>query len=238
MLGLNRDTVSVTVAPDQWIPTDGVYVIEEIDLFQTRVVNGVPAIVVDGSGNPVSETRREVVFSPIDLRCGTANPSCNPVTGQGSGGWIGVRPDDQLHLQFASPFTTRSSFVFVPRRAVGPDDVLSQERSIREQMEFIRVVPNPYLFFSQYEANPADRRLMFTNLPPTGQIRIYTVAGNFVQEIDWGPGDLVGNGDLFWNMQTREGNEVGAGLYLFVVTAQDPATGGEVKEMGKFVVIR
>ena len=39
-------------------------------------------------------------------------------------------------------------------------------------------------------------------------------------------------------MQTREGNEIGAGLYIFVITAEDPATNRELKKMGKFVVIR
>jgi hypothetical protein len=102
-------------------------------------------------------------------------------------------------------------------------------------------VPNPYVMFSRYENDTAsedDARIMFTHLPPEGLLRIFTVAGQFVQEIQWTPDDLAGNGDLFWNVRTREGNEVGSGLYIFVVEAVNPETGGTLKKVGKFVVIR
>ncbi len=80
--------------------------------------------------------------------------------------------------------------------------------------------------------------MMFTHLPPDGELRIYTLSGQFVQEVDWDPDELTGNGDLFWDMQTREGNEIGPGLYIFVARATDPATGREITKRGKFVIIR
>jgi hypothetical protein len=239
-LGIFRDTISVTVDADQWIPEDEIYVIEDIGLFRTRVVDDVEAIVVDAAGTPETETRMAVSFSPLILTCGGANTSCNPVspTGSGFGQWIGVNPDDELNILYYSPFENASRFSFSPTRPISGEAILAGGRSIEEAMELIRVVPNPYVFFSQYEGASQDRRIMFTNLPPDGQIRIYTVAGNFVQEIDWAPEDLSGNGDLYWNMQTREGNEVSAGLFIYVVTATDPATNRDLKRMGKFVVIR
>jgi hypothetical protein len=39
-------------------------------------------------------------------------------------------------------------------------------------------------------------------------------------------------------MRTREGQDLGSGLYVFVVEAVNPATLGTVKKIGKFVVIR
>lgn len=238
ILGLPPDTISVTVDPDIWMPFDPLVVIETVDLYQTRVVSGVQAIVVDTLGNPIRAPRRVVTFSALRLTCGGANPSCNPVRGTGFGQWIGVRPDDNLHFKYFSPFTSESKFAFTPRRSVQGMDIITQGRSIREQMDQIRVVPNPYIFFSSYEAASDQRRLLFTNLPPDGVLRIYTVSGQFVQELDWQPSDLTGNGDLFWNLRTREGNDLGAGLYVFVIRARDPATGQDVKKMGKFVVIR
>jgi hypothetical protein len=238
VLGLGRDTLSVTVDSLHWIPGDLVYVIEELDVFRTRDVDGDEAIVVNESGTPIRETASKVTFAPLSLVCGGANRTCNPVRGSGFGGWVGTSPNDDLRLEYYAPFTTQSEFIFVPSRSIQGREILAAGLSIEEMMDSIQVVPNPYLFFSDYEASNADRRLMFTNLPPDGEIRIYTVAGNFVQEVDWGPDDLAGNGDLFWDMQTREGNELGPGLYIFVVKATDPATGRELKKMGKFVVIR
>ena len=238
-LGLFSDTVSVTVAADKWIPGDALYVIERIDVLQTDTL-GLGAIVVDGSGNPQSATVTALSFNPLRLTCGGANPSCNPASpnGAGFGQYTAVAPGDELHVLYFSPFENQSRFQFSPTQAIEGGDIIADDRSIAAQMDSIRVVPNPYLFFSSYEASGAERRLMFTHLPPDGSIRIYSIAGNFVQEIDWGPGDLTGNGDLFYDMMTREGNELGAGLFLFVVTAQDPATGRELKKTGKFVVIR
>ena len=244
ILGRTRDTLSVTVAADQWIPTDPLFVIEQLEVSRTRDVSGEQAIVVtdDGTpdgGAPVTETRRLVTFQ-LDLTCGSANATCNVVSaiGAGSGRYVGVRPGDNLHLAFFAPFTNQSEFTFVPRGAVSPEDVLAEGLSIKEQMELIQAVPNPYLFFSEYETTSAARRIMFTHLPPDGELRIYTIAGQFLQEIDWQPSDLVGNGDLFWDLQTREGNDISGGLFIFVVTARDPATGESVKKLGKFVVIR
>ncbi len=79
---------------------------------------------------------------------------------------------------------------------------------------------------------------MFTHLPPTGSIRIFTVSGQFVQELTWGPEDLARNGDLFWDMKTRENRDLAAGLYIYVVEATNPADGGRLTKTNKFVVIR
>jgi len=112
---------------------------------------------------------------------------------------------------------------------------------IRAQLDSVKAVPNPYIMFSQFQiatTQQDDARLMFTHLPPEGELRIFTVSGQFVQELRWGPDDLSGNGDLYWNVRTREGTDVAGGLYLFVVTANDPATRASVKKIGKLVVIR
>jgi hypothetical protein len=82
------------------------------------------------------------------------------------------------------------------------------------------------------------RRLMFVGLPPRGMIQIFTASGQFVQQLLWEPHDLRGHGDLFWDMQTREGTEIAAGLYVFAVQARDPESGRELKKIGKFIVIR
>lgn len=238
LLGLAPDTLSVTVDPDLWIPLDPVFVIETVDLLATRTVGGQKAIVVNPDGTPVRAPTRTVTFGPMVFTCGGANPSCNAVRGGGFGQWIGENPGDAFHVKFFSPFVNTSRFEFRPQRSIQGREILTAGGSIREQMEDIRVVPNPYIFFSTYEVAGEQRRIMFTNLPPDGEIRIYTVSGQFVQEIDYGPDDLAGNGDLFWDLSSREGNDVLSGLYIFIVKATDSETGEEVKKMGKFVIIR
>jgi len=85
----------------------------------------------------------------------------------------------------------------------------------------------------------ASRPLIFQGVPPQGVIRIYTVSGQLVQQLSWTPADLGGdNGDLQYNLRTREGLELAGGLYLFMVTGKD-VNGKELgQHMGKFVVIR
>ncbi len=92
--------------------------------------------------------------------------------------------------------------------------------------------------FSQLVTQGGQDRVAFTHVPPNGVIRIYTVSGQFVQQLNWKPDDLNGRGDLFFNLRTREGNEMSAGLYLYVLTAKD-LDGNDIGEArGKFVVIK
>ncbi len=39
-------------------------------------------------------------------------------------------------------------------------------------------------------------------------------------------------------METREGNLIASGLYVYVVQASNPETGEYLKKFGKFIVIR
>ena len=80
-------------------------------------------------------------------------------------------------------------------------------------------------------------------MPAEGTLRIFSVSGQFLQELKWGPKDLqlAGNdapyGDLQYNLRTREGLELGSGLYLYVLTATGN-NGGNQTQSGKFVIIR
>ncbi len=238
-----RDTLSVTVAEDAWIPGDRLYFIETVELDSIAVVGETPAVVLDGNGEPIKVQRTVVTFAPAVLNCGNnPRPSCNPVIGRGtSQDWVTNVAGQTLNVDYLAPFQLNSEFVFDLQAAVTGEDVLAAERDIRAQMDSIKVVPNPYIMFSEYQvASPSlnDARLMFTHLPPEGTMRIFTVSGRFVQQLTWTSADLAGNGDLFWDLRTREGNNLAAGLYVFVVQARNPATGAEVKHVGKFVVIR
>jgi hypothetical protein len=236
-----QDTLTVEIDPTTWVPGDELYFLETVELDSIGASGGV---MLDGQGQPIQVQRLAATFAPAVLSCTNfPRESCNPVRGAGTTlDWVTNIEGQNLAVFYIAPYQLESELSFTTQAAIVGDDVLDNpEADITSKMDSIHTVPNPYIIFSRYEVDtPADddARIMFTHLPPEGTLRIFTVAGQFVQEIQWTPDDLAGNGDLFWNVRTREGNEAGSGLYIFVVEAVNPATGGTVKKVGKFVVIR
>lgn len=226
-LGSGPDTLTVAVPSDIWLPGDDLILVENT-----------------GAGNAVTWATAALgcdpgsVFRPL---------TCNPVSGRGSTFYVATNADHRLHVQYYVGFSTRSQFTFDVRAAKVAAELTAEE--IRTGLEDVKAVPNPFMSFSQlvYPGTERDEAIVFTHLPPRGRLRIYTVAGHFVQELTWEAGDLAqtqfgattsGQGDLFFNLRTREGNRMASGLYLFVVTALG-ADGSEIgSKIGKFVIIR
>jgi hypothetical protein len=239
------DTISVAVPDDTWVPGDRLFFIETVSLDSVADVGGSEAVVLDGSGQPIRVQRTVATFAPAVLSCRSApRESCNPVVGlgvTGGGDWISNFEGQNLAVQYIAPVGLADQVAFDVEAAISGSDVIDAGGDISAQMDSIKVVPNPYVMYSRYQiatATQDDARLMFTHLPPEGTLRIFTVTGQFVQQITWGPEDLAGNGDLFWNMRTREGTDAASGLYLFVVEARNPATNQMLKKISKFVIIR
>jgi hypothetical protein len=121
-----------------------------------------------------------------------------------------------------------------------PDAQTPQSR--REEGNNIYVFPNPATrealaeFHGQYPSldDPTGVRICFTNLPEAhNTIRIFTVAGDLIDTIEH-DGYHEG-GQAFWNLVTRNGQEVVSGIYLFSVHS-DQSVFDEYR--GKFVIIR
>lgn len=230
LLGDAGDTVRVTIPRTEWVPGDQLFFIESVTTDSTAEGR----IVVDAGGQPIQVTRRMVTLADVAIGCGQG--TCNPVIGPGSTQFLDVDPDMRLHLVFNNPVDLRSEFTITAQGQLAGRDIL--ERGEIRSLSDVLVVPNPYLVFSHMEVSAQERRIMFTNLPPRGVIRIYTATGGFLQELTWTEDQLAGNGDLFYNLRTQEGNELAAGLYVFVVKATDPASGAARSHTGKFVIIR
>ncbi|HMB71309.1 MAG TPA: hypothetical protein VKU85_18510, partial [bacterium] len=83
---------------------------------------------------------------------------------------------------------------------------------------------------------PTGRRLKFFNLPERATIRIFSLAGDLVAELEHddalvGPGN---RGQTSWNLISRNNQDTVSGVYLYHVESQmDGST-----KIGKFVVIR
>jgi len=243
LLGNPADTVTAPVPPVAWVPGERLIFLEEVELAQT---NPDETLQLDGSGQPVMASELAVTWSTAMLGCDDPRPTCNPVSGPRLAavpGYVEARPNGNrewpngwdLNAVYKNPFTSQTRFLF----EVSPARSGYEVRSVtKELLDSVLVVPNPYIGRSAYEVEGNVRRLMFTHLPPDGTIQIFTATGQFLQRIKWTPDELSGNGDLFWNMQTREGNLIASGLYIFIVEANDPETGRYLKKLGKFIVIR
>jgi hypothetical protein len=112
--------------------------------------------------------------------------------------------------------------------------------------EAVYVVPNPYRSSAEWDlipnsSDPTGTHIDFFNLPGSWtSLRIYTVSGDFVQEIR--PGDIQPNGkrqketpqdgQASWNLVSRNGQEVVSGIYMFTVQSD------QGNQRGKFVIIQ
>ena len=82
-----------------------------------------------------------------------------------------------------------------------------------DKLDLIRIVPNPYYGFSEYETGQLDNRVRITNLPERCTITIWNIAGNLVKTIE------KDNPLTFtdWNLKNHQGIPIAGGLYIFHV---------------------
>jgi hypothetical protein len=213
LIGVGGDTLRLSVPADAWVPGDTLYFIEAVG------ATGTPA----------------VTFQRAVIAC-AGGSSCNPIYPgtRGASVYLSPAPGQQNTLSYHTPVTSASAFTITATAPARGAALTSQSAAIRAGLANVRVVPNPYVMISQYAGN----NLLFTHMPPRGILRIYTVAGQFVQQITWTEANLRGDGDLAWNLRTREGNLMGAGLYIYVLTATDASGATIGTRTDKFVVIR
>ena len=143
------------------------------------------------------------------------------------------KPDDVFRVKFSRPFWNSDYLTFTVNSYEGIN-----ADSLVNTMNNIKVVPNPYVATNLMEPSVSNqflnqrRRLMFTNIPAQSTIKIFTISGILVDEI------IVNNssekGSVHWDMLTREGLELAAGMYLYHIEAMQ--TGDE--KLGKFAVIK
>ncbi|MDD9879187.1 MAG: hypothetical protein OXT08_00095 [Candidatus Marinimicrobia bacterium] len=112
------------------------------------------------------------------------------------------------------------------------------EALLSDTMKKIKVVPNPYVATNVMESSVSNqflnqrRKLMFTNLPASCTIKIFTVSGVLIDEIN--VSNPAEQGMIHWDMLTREGLEIAPGIYLYHVKSHVT----EDESLGKFAVIK
>ncbi len=107
---------------------------------------------------------------------------------------------------------------------------------LKPDLERVLVVPNPYRASEEWNVG-GQHELHFINLPERAKIKIYTLAGDLVQELvhDARPNgrDITSIRDFKrWDLKNASGRDVSSGIYVFRVESDAFAY------QGRFVVIR
>ncbi|MFH0778562.1 MAG: hypothetical protein V2A71_08030 [Candidatus Eisenbacteria bacterium] len=100
----------------------------------------------------------------------------------------------------------------------------------------ITVVPNPYNISASWDLIPSDvdptgTKIGFFGLPRTRSVlRIFGLTGDLIRELEHDGSN--GDGTIWWNLVTRNGQDVATGIYFFSVECELGTY------IGKFVIIR
>ncbi len=184
---------------------------------------------VDDNGNGVWDyTEDRVLFCAYDASTGRWKKTVFVIK-------FGEQPQagDVYYLTFNRPHFSTDSLTY----KILPEGDINQS-AIEDGMKNIKVVPNPYIATNDMEPVVSNwylnqrRSIMFTNLPAQCKITIFTVSGVFVDEIE--VENDSDTGIAHWGVETAEGLEVAAGMYLYHVKAE--LTGAE--KIGKFAIIK
>jgi hypothetical protein len=86
-----------------------------------------------------------------------------------------------------------------------------------EEVQRIKVFPNPYYGVNSMETSSAARFVTFNHLPYSAKIRIFNVAGTLVRTLE-----KRGDSQFFqWDLQNYNGLPVASGIYVAYLELQD-----------------
>lgn len=140
-------------------------------------------------------------------------------------------PGDTAIISLIKPFLSTDVFRFVAKK-----DFVDIELA-KKEMNNIKVVPNPYIASAKWEPkNPyssgrGPRSIHFTHLPNKCTIRIFTVNGELVKEIEHE--STLNNGTAEWDLLTKDNLSASYGIYIYHVEAPGIGT-----KAGKFAIIK
>jgi len=105
------------------------------------------------------------------------------------------------------------------------------QAQVNEALDRIKVVPNPYFGFSEYETSQTATTVKITNLPAQSTITIYSLDGKFIRQYQR---DEIGaapeganraiqrrqvNPDQEWDLRNSKGIPIASGVYLIHIDA-------------------
>lgn len=143
----------------------------------------------------------------------------------------GPEAGDMVYLKIRKPFLATDIFEFTTETAK------IDQQLAKQSLDNIMVVPNPYIASviweprNRFSTGRGPRSIHFNNLPTECTIRIFSVSGELVKQINHQ--SSIDNGTAEWDLLTKENLSVSYGVYVYHVEA--PRLGEHV---GKFAVIK
>lgn len=84
-------------------------------------------------------------------------------------------------------------------------------------LDLIRIVPNPYYAYSEYERSKVDSRVKITNLPDVCTVRIYGINGKLLRTFKKDNKITY----LEWDMNNQAGIQISSGIYIVHIQAKE-----------------
>jgi hypothetical protein len=111
---------------------------------------------------------------------------------------------------------------------------VSNEDNLKTGITKVGVRPNPYKEIALHDnfLQTYDHKVMFYNLPQKCTITILDVSGKIIQKLHFTEQTNASKGAMFWNLFSKDGQEVCSGLYIYYVEYD----GGT--QTGKFAILR
>ena len=167
------------------------------------------------------------------------------------GGYVYIT-DPNGEISEGDVFTVEMGGVSAPRD--GDQSLLNTKgetlspEDIEADLGKIRVVPNPYFVTNRAVLSEGTDKIFFTHLPPRCTIRIYTLVGELVREIEhesiapFNPDERLAQGDkggtASFELLNRYNQALASGVYIYHVEARDETDTVVGNKIGRFAIIR
>ena len=167
------------------------------------------------------------------------------------GGYVYIR-DPNGEVSAGDVFTVEMGGVSAPQDGdqfiVNTKGETLSPEDIEADLGKIRVVPNPYFVTNQAVLSEGTDKIFFTHLPPRCTIRIYTLVGELVREIEhesiapFNPDERLAQGDkggtASFELLNRYNQALASGVYIYHVEARDENDTVVGNKIGRFAIIR
>ena len=167
------------------------------------------------------------------------------------GAYVFIR-DPNGEISAGDVFTVEMGGIAAPQDSdelllnTGSETLIADD--IRADLDRIRVVPNPYFVTNRAVISEGTDKIFFTHLPPRCTVRIYTLAGEMVREIEhehtspFNPDERMAQGDKggteTFNLLSYNNQALASGVYIYHVEARDEGNAVVGNKISRFAIIR
>ena len=167
------------------------------------------------------------------------------------GGYVYIK-DPNNEISAGDVFMVEMGGISAPRDGdeflLTTQDASLDAEDIKADLERIRVVPNPYFITNRAVTAEGTDKIFFTHLPPRCTIRVYTLVGELVREIEhesfapFNADERLAQGDKggteTFDLLNLYNQALASGVYIYHVEARDDSNDVIGNKIGRFAIIR